>query len=290
MKKYRAFTLIELLVVIAIVGILSGLIIVGMSGATEKARIAKSQVFSNSLRNSLLLNLFSEWKFDEGSGTTTADSWRTATGTLVGATHLPVWKTSADCIFNNCLQFDGTEDYVNVGVVGVSGDYSIDAWIKVETAGAGATRSLISFNGNSFPRFLVILGANQKPIIYLNNSNYRYGSTNAADGKWHHWYFGITGSGQADISTAKIYVDGKEETYGSTLANDSPTQPTGNVYIGSQAYSSIDNVRIYDSIISSSNIEAIYYCGLNRLLAKGEINAFDYQNRLAELSINSAQN
>ena len=52
MNKFikQAFTLIELLVVIAIIGILSGLIVVSMSGVTQKATIAKAQVFSNSLR------------------------------------------------------------------------------------------------------------------------------------------------------------------------------------------------------------------------------------------------
>ncbi|MDD5569203.1 MAG: prepilin-type N-terminal cleavage/methylation domain-containing protein [Candidatus Pacebacteria bacterium] len=45
MHKIKAFTLIELLVVIAIIGILSGLIIVGMSGATQKATIAKRRLF-----------------------------------------------------------------------------------------------------------------------------------------------------------------------------------------------------------------------------------------------------
>jgi len=60
----QAFTLIELLVVIAIIGILSGLIIVSMNGITNSATVAKAQVFSNSLRNALMMNLVSEWKFD----------------------------------------------------------------------------------------------------------------------------------------------------------------------------------------------------------------------------------
>jgi prepilin-type N-terminal cleavage/methylation domain-containing protein len=68
-----AFTLIELLVVIAIIGILSALIIVGMSSTTQKATIAKAQVFSNSLRNSLMNNLISEWKFN-GSGLNDGDN------------------------------------------------------------------------------------------------------------------------------------------------------------------------------------------------------------------------
>ena len=62
-----AFTLIELLVVIAIIGILSGLIVVSMSGVTEKANIAKSQVFSNSLRNSLMINTVSQYNFNDSN-------------------------------------------------------------------------------------------------------------------------------------------------------------------------------------------------------------------------------
>ena len=78
----KSFTLIEILVVIVIIGILSAFIIVSMVGVSDKARIAKSQAFANSLRNSLLINLVSEWKLNDGSGTTASDSWSANTGTL----------------------------------------------------------------------------------------------------------------------------------------------------------------------------------------------------------------
>ena len=68
LRQRVAFTLIELLVVIAIIGILSGLIITTMSGATESARIAKLKVYSNSVRDTLGANMVSEWKFDGPTG------------------------------------------------------------------------------------------------------------------------------------------------------------------------------------------------------------------------------
>jgi prepilin-type N-terminal cleavage/methylation domain-containing protein len=78
---FKAFTLIELLVVIAIIGILSGLIVVTMSGVTAKATIAKGQVFSNSLRNALMLNLAAEYRLDGNAN----DSWGSNNGTWYGS-------------------------------------------------------------------------------------------------------------------------------------------------------------------------------------------------------------
>ncbi len=284
-KKQFAFTLIELLVVIAIIGILSGLIVVAMNGTTEKATIAKAQVFSNSLRNSLMINFVSEWKFNEGSGTTTIDSWKNVTGTLVGASHLPVWKTT-DCVYDNCLQFDSSEDYVSASNVNISDDYSVEAWVKIDSNGGGVTRSLIGLGStvSAYPRINIIHSATTRPLIYLNNSNYRYGTFNCADGKWHHWYFAVPGSGINDILNAKIYIDGKEDTYWSSSVGVTPIIPTGNMYIGYASNSLIDNVRIYDSIMSTSQIKERYYAGTNHLFINGNISENEYLSRINNIA------
>ncbi|MFA5086193.1 MAG: type II secretion system protein [Candidatus Paceibacterota bacterium] len=51
MQKTKAFTLIELLVVIAIIGILSGLIIVSMSGAQNAAKDARIKADMDQMRS-----------------------------------------------------------------------------------------------------------------------------------------------------------------------------------------------------------------------------------------------
>jgi prepilin-type N-terminal cleavage/methylation domain-containing protein len=51
MQKTRGFTLIELLVVIAIIGILSGLIIVSMSGAQNAAKDARIKAAMDQMRS-----------------------------------------------------------------------------------------------------------------------------------------------------------------------------------------------------------------------------------------------
>jgi prepilin-type N-terminal cleavage/methylation domain-containing protein len=281
----KAFTLIELLVVIAIIGILSGLIVVSMSGITDKATIAKSQVFSNSLRNSLMASLVTEWKMDEGSGSSTVDLWSKNTATLVGATHLPVWKTGTDCVYSNCLQFDGTEDYVS-GLASISGDYSAEGWVKMATGSGGSSRNLISFGSavGDYPKLQVVYSTTVKPLVYLSSGNYKYGSFNCADGKWHHWYFVITGTANSDINNAKIYIDGKEDTYGS-ISVGAPALPTGNAYIGYLINSTVDNVRVYDTILSASQIKKQYYFGLNRILTSGGMTKEEYLSRINELAI-----
>jgi prepilin-type N-terminal cleavage/methylation domain-containing protein len=52
----QAFTLIELLVVIAIIGILSGLIAVGMNGATSAAQDSKKKATVDSIKKSLIID------------------------------------------------------------------------------------------------------------------------------------------------------------------------------------------------------------------------------------------
>ncbi len=54
-KNKKGFTLIELLVVIAIIGILSGLIIVSMSGASNSAKVARIQADMDQMRPTAIL-------------------------------------------------------------------------------------------------------------------------------------------------------------------------------------------------------------------------------------------
>ncbi|MFA5013810.1 MAG: type II secretion system protein, partial [Candidatus Paceibacterota bacterium] len=151
-KKQFAFTLIELLVVIAIIGILSALIVVGMNSTTQKATIAKAQVFANSLRNSLMSDLISEWKLDaksvSGPPYTTTDTWGTNTGTLMDVDNacsfsgtLKCPQLATNCPSGNCFSFDGIDDYVDLGA-GANTDlrntsFTFSAFIKTSTANSG---------------------------------------------------------------------------------------------------------------------------------------------------------
>ncbi|MDD4531608.1 MAG: prepilin-type N-terminal cleavage/methylation domain-containing protein, partial [Candidatus Pacebacteria bacterium] len=193
----QAFTLIELLVVIAIVSILSGLIVVSMNGITQKATIAKAQIFSNSLRNSLMANLIAEYRF-EGN---TNDSWGNNNGSWTGplAPNSSATYTS-DCLSEQCFSFDGVDDCITLNSpIDLSNkEFTLSFWGK-ELGDSSGQRHAIGLTGSD-----VRLGRNGN-ALYFYSAN---GSFNLLSGftDWNFWHFYVA---TLKTNDAKIYKDGK---------------------------------------------------------------------------------
>ncbi|MFA5013299.1 MAG: LamG-like jellyroll fold domain-containing protein [Candidatus Paceibacterota bacterium] len=308
--KIRAFTLIELLVVIAIIGILSALIVVGMSSTNQKATIAKSQVFANSLRNSLMSEMVSEWKLDDGTGnSTTKDSWAsvyTNTGTLgsgaVGDVAEPLW-ISNDCVSGNCLDFDGTDDYVNFGTnsslsMGTR-DHTVSLWAKFYNATALAHESLIYCGGASTGTdkdgYLIRRenGTSRLRCFFSDGSlDYSYDYLSAAGSVVGGVWYNIVVVFDRDVSV-QAYINGVKQT-GYSLditTRQLSVQNYIGLYIGglsSYFAGKMDEVRIFHSMATMSQIQQNYFAGLNKLFATQNINTSEYQQRIAELISNYA--
>jgi prepilin-type N-terminal cleavage/methylation domain-containing protein len=297
-KKQFAFTLIELLVVIAIIGILSGMIVVSMGGVTQKANIAKAQVFSNSLRNSLMSNLVSEWKLDQILGSsapyTTPDSWSGGnTGTLAdtsgacsftGTLKCPQLVTS-NCLSGNCMSFDGSDDYIETTNITISENMTWSMWVKATETKAEFMLDHRASDVGVQPFYVDILGAIQFYDSGIGVSLLTSNGVFKFDSNWHF----LTAVGTA--SSRKIYYDGVEVA---TVGTGITSQTAKPVNIGirhshdgvTKFKGSIDDIRIYNATFLNYQIKEQYYVGLNSLLNNGGITKEEYLSKINSIARN----
>lgn len=303
MIKRKAFTLIELLVVIAIIGILSGMIVLAMNGSTAKARIAKSQVYSNSLRSALMSNVKGNWSLDA----TGDDTWNHITGTVTGAT-----SNTTDCAQNTCYNFSGTAQYITTP--NTSGQYSIltngmtaMVWVK----GASQVGKTVFANWDSNASYKEAwkissgtgTNGNLLRVVLADTTTQattkEYYSTSdvAFDNTWHlvgfSWTVGggaltlyIDGTSVAVTKTADGAVASLNANGGSGYAPISIGCDMSNTAAANLFTGSIDNAWLFNGPIPTSQIKELYYAGLNSLLASGKISADEYSQRISTLSLN----
>ncbi|MFA5743042.1 MAG: LamG-like jellyroll fold domain-containing protein [Candidatus Paceibacterota bacterium] len=299
-KKEKAFTLIELLVVIAIIGILAGLITVGMAGSLERARIAKIQGFSSTLRTALMGNRISEWKFDEGTSTNAGDTVGANNGTISN----PTWNSGADCVSGSCLQLAGGVSSVSFGnnstLYPGYGNFTVEGWVfprgyayprqRFPIGNAQAYRGVgypgwlidgmsydsngitVSFNdGVNYANSVISCDAGYRPPDLLNKWQHMVVVFDRSAGKSYSYINGVKQSGSINISAV---VGDVRTTQAVTFGNESGWYLDGFV----------DEIRIYSAALTSSAIRGQYLAGLDKLLANNQITQQDYQQRLADLN------
>jgi prepilin-type N-terminal cleavage/methylation domain-containing protein len=293
----KSFTLIEILVVIVVIGIISSFIIVGLSSVSDKANIAKGQAFSNSLRNSLLMNLVSEWKLDGNAN----DSWGVNNGTWNGSAGglytSPSWRTSSECVSGGCLAFDGTDDYLEFGDIldiGIS-DLTISIWAKINSLPFSSSKFLIGKSDTSIidGRYAIGITSDRKVRAIFDPLN---GTTvdsikNVSIG----WNF-ITVVWDRD-DNMKIYLNGSYENQVSISSGDGINfnnglsfligsyMPTGYFFEGT-----IDNAIFFFEALSSFKIKQNYFIGINKLYKNNGIVLNELNQRLTELKFNLVNN
>jgi hypothetical protein len=179
------------------------------------------------------------------------------------------------------VDFDGTDDYIDVGTMGTLGsdidDYTItvSAWIKPDGTSLAA---ILGFeDGLVDTKFEVIYncesgyGTAQGYIMaYVRDEGNRKtrggvdSDLDLDDGSWHHVLFEIDGGG-GDIPY--IYVDGVSQvvTMDENTALTNPANFSGNMYIGAQNDGSVDNefeggikeVYIFRGALTANQIQTL---------------------------------
>ncbi len=200
------------------------------------------------------------WKFDEGSGTTIADSVGSNTATLIDGT----WSSDVPIVpFTNVhsISFDGIDDYVlRSGVVTTATDnVTLAAWVKWQGPNNAGGIQAVVYNGNTATSGYGIYMDNNGDVSILIGGVTFIGTdvTLTVDNKWHHI------AAERNNGTWLIYLDGVQQNV--TSANTAtPYVPLGNLTIGARTtgdneffHGLIDDVRIYDQALSAADIQAL---------------------------------
>ena len=292
-KRKKSFTLIELLVVIVIIGILAGVIMISTSSSIDKANITKTKVFSESIRNNMLLNLKMEFSLDSIHGSvapySTNDYWEEKSMNLYyysstvspyqiandcsfsGTFNCPQLLDKKECIKGKCFNFNFTNHpFIELSVEDATqfnnGDsWTISSWIKLFTS---STVQYIGTRGTG--NYLGIEDNNK--FSFRNSFGTIYTSSNSSpkvrDQNWHliTWVANRNGS-------IFIYIDSQLEATILTDNNAFLFRNIGQAYTSSTSISRhfrghMDELQIYNVALTQSEIKEVYSAGLKSMLAQ----------------------
>jgi len=276
--KSKSFTLIELLVVIVIIGILAGVIMISTSSSIDKANVAKLKVFEESMANDLAANMVSRWKLDGNAN----DSWGGKNGVWYGAgagdNSSANYRPESECVSGQCLDFDGTDDYVNCGSMNIANSlFTISLWMKANyitgqnmaiDLDSSVNTDEIWISGNGVIRSYTVAYSEEMFFTPAND--------------WIH-----IALIKPDTAKAVVYKNGILEdtvtdwkSFNNAELNLSYRERTNGYFYDGL----IDDVRIYDAALSSSQIKQNYIAGLDSLLSNGNISRKEYNERIKILA------
>lgn len=211
------------------------------------------------------------WKMDDGSGDTVTDSsGNNNHGTLMPDS--PVW--TSDGVINGALDFDGVDDYVEVGddpSLDITDEITLMAWVYPENWDNTYENGILTKAGDedygvwnlhykweeiahSGFRFEAKIDGNTENIFEITPSE----DLNT----WYHV------AGVYDGSEMKLFINGQKvnskEVNGPISTNDQPLR-FGKQFWWNNIYSmwngSMDEIKIYDYALSDAEIEYTYEHG-----------------------------
>jgi len=226
-----------------------------------------------------------QWKMDECQGTTINDSSGNGNGgtlivgasgsqNTVGTCSLGVgqssaWGNGTTGRLNYSLNFDGTDDYIDLGtnpIISGSNPYSLSAWVKGGTMSAyGGVLGI----GNGVSGQLAWIGWITTAQVGTSNSwggggyGLNIGSGITDKTNWHHII--LTSSG-GPTQTINVYIDGLLKQTTSASLNIASTSKkigvlddngTKNYWFSGQ----IDDARIYNYPLTAAQVKLLFNNG-----------------------------
>jgi hypothetical protein len=205
----------------------------------------------------LSVGLVSYYKLDETSGTTVYDSHGSNDGTNNGATINVAGK------IDKAYSFDGTNDYVNSGNSTDlnPNELTVSCWVKVNSFKDGYFVSKDGRTDKILNNWRIGTWASGNAFLferYTNADNFMTNVTGYSTGVWYH-LVGVSVNNQN-----LLYVNGVLKGVVSTSGGYSTATP--DMYIGARmgggyANAIIDEVRIWNRALSSTEVSELYNSG-----------------------------
>jgi len=176
--------------------------------------------------------------------------------------------------FGNALDFDGVDDYVDCGnnsSLNITGNITLEAWIyphSISTYQEFISKGDYGGPTNAFTYFFLI----------MDNGYVRFGINTGAAGDYvdsgaalpsaNTWYH-VAATFDPGSDNVVIYIDGAQSNTG-TITNAPPSLASQPLYIGALKDGAstlnefdglIDEVRIWDQVLSADAIEQSYELG-----------------------------
>ena len=205
---------------------------------------------SYQLAESQTTGLVAAYAFNEGTGTTVADSsGHGLTGTISGA----AWTAGGK--FGNALAFNGTSALVtipNAALLQLTVGMTLEAWVN-PTAVNNAWRDII-YKANDNYYLEGMSPQSQRPAMGGTFSpSPLYGTAALTVNTWTHL------AATYDGTTMKLYVNGAQvgssAQTGSIATSTNPLQIGGDATYGQYFQGMIDEVRIYSRALAQTEIQ-----------------------------------
>jgi Concanavalin A-like lectin/glucanases superfamily/Chitobiase/beta-hexosaminidase C-terminal domain/Family of unknown function (DUF6298) len=205
--------------------------------------------------------LLAYWTFDEGSGTTAADSSNNGySGTLVNG---PIWTAGR---IAGALSFDGVDDYVSFASQS-QGTISISAWVYAQAASGNLLPRIIDMPG--YVLYLAEPGAsNPMSLGFLSRRSTQDGkwttpANSLAYDTWNH--VAVAYDSSSALNNPDLYINGVKQTISPiTPPQGTQTLNGGTGIIGNRIpldrgwKGIIDDLRVYNRTLSATEIQTLY--------------------------------
>jgi len=221
-------------------------------------------------------SLIAHWSLDEEEMCIAHDSSDNHNHGILGPecnTLSPSWVQDRHQKQGKSLMFDGANDFIKISdhsALQIEEEITISAWVKLPDTLPDNDGTIIykSATGANDYFFTLIYSKNHQGYGWvvssqiLENSNYIQSKNTAVPGEWQHIIATFNGTDR------NLYIN-NNRINDSTISAFSDDQNNSDIYIGQEAsgikkYNGIiDDVRIYNRVISESEIMSLYLGNIN---------------------------